>query len=369
MLRFSMDGILVWANSYCRSTLAFYDGIGKAFNCPLKIIVLEGLPKARMQTGFRSTEFAGVDITEYKNINTDHTFEKYKSFYHIFGSYQSTKSIELINFCIGKGIRFGICSEAPCNMSPYPMRIFKQVYIRFVLPIKVRNVVKNADFIINYSGNNINDLTRIGWDKSKVISCGYYSPPIEGSKPIHRSHKHWKNFSILLSGIHQWHRSPMLLLKALHELDKRGVKYECNITQEGPLFKEMQNYVDKHLMKNVHLLGFLPITDLISQYENCSVYIGAGNNEPWGMRLNDALLCGAPLIINRGMGGSMLVDKYKCGLTFNKNDYQGLANALETMITNYDFYQKCADAAYKTSYIITPQNMACKVVDEIKNII
>ena len=362
-----MKGLLIWANSYCRSTLAFYKGLGVAFDCPLKVIVLKELPEARLKTGFCASEFDDMDISVYSGLNAASVIlDKYNGYYNIFGSYQSSESISLINLSIKKGIRFGICSEAPCNMFPFPKRILKELYMRIVLPYKVRSIVKHADFIVNFSGGNTNSLTTIGWEKDKVIPCGYYSPAIEGSKSVHRSWENWNNFTILLSGIHQWHRSPMVLLKALRELDKRGLKYKCNITQKGPLFEEMQAYINKYSMQNVSLLGFLSIGELISNYENCSVYIGAGNNEPWGMRLNDVLLCGAPMIVNRGMGGSMLVEEYKCGLTFAKNDYIGLADALERLIIDYEFYQKCADAAFKASSIITPENMSRKISEIIK---
>ena len=106
--------------------------------------------------------------------------------------------------------------------------------------------------------------------------------------------------------------------------------------------------------------------DLIRCYETCSVYVGAGNNEPWGMRLNDALQCGAPLVINRGMGGAKLVDDYKCGVNFDKNNYMMLADVLEKIITDYSFYQEIADNAFCAAQLVSPEKKAREIGKALK---
>lgn len=361
-----MKGLFIWAHSYCRSTLAFYKGLALAFKCSLKIVVLEGLPDLRLRTGFNANEFGNLDISQYEDIDKSVSLmDNYYDYYHIFASYQNGVGLSLINIAIEKKIHFAICSEAPCNMSPWPKHFIKDLYINYLLPRKLGHVIKNADFIINCSGNDKKSLQNIGWPNEKIIPCGYYSPPIEGSKTYKRGEEHWKNFKILLTGIHQWHRSPWLLLEALHILDKKGIQYQCDITQEGPYFDKLKKYIEKHSMKNVQLCGFLPLEELISKYENCSVYVGTGNYEPWGMRLNDALCCGAPLIVNRGMGGHKLVDDYNCGITFKKNDARELASSLEKLILNKDLYLITSEAAYLAARLILPEIKA----QEIANII
>ena len=119
-------------------------------------------------------------------------------------------------------------------------------------------------------------------------------------------------------------------------------------------------------MSNVHLLGFLPMEELISKYETCSVYIGAGNYEPWGMRLNDALMCGAPMIVNKGMGGYKMVKDYNCGLVFERNNYRELAKELELLMTDEILYLEKAEAAYNAADKIAPTIKAYEIVNVIK---
>lgn len=337
-----------------------------AFGCPLKIVVLKGLSDARKKTGFGADEFADMDITFYGGTySACRYFDDYKDYKHIFGSYQAKDSIALIKLAIKKGIKYGICSEAPCNMNEYPTRILKNVYLHTILPYKVRTIVKNADFIVNFSGDDDKYLLVNGWDRNKIIPCGYYSPRIAGTHNCLRTEMNWKNFSILLSGIHQWHRSPMLLLEALRLLKADGLEPQCNITQEGPLLADMKKYAETYHLRNVRFLGFVPMNNLINLYETCSVYVGAGNYEPWGMRLNDVFQCGAPLIVNRGMGGVKLVDDYRCGLAFKQNSPKELAAAIKTLMTDKDFYLYVAQNAYDAVPQIAPEKKAKSIVEEI----
>lgn len=359
-----MEELIVWAHSYCRSTLGFYRGLGKAFNVPLKICIWKKDAKLRTKVGFAENEFSDMDITYVgdnyvlgKKILSEH-----RNAHHLFGAYQAVKIYQqLIVDAKEMGCKIGIVSEAPCNMSFGFKKLQKDIYIKFVLPTKIKKQISAADFIINLSGDNSEPLVKIGWAKEKIIPCGYYSPRIENTKLIKRNENNWYKFTILLTGIHQWHRSPMLLLQAMKELKKEGLSPVCNITQNGPLLDKMKRFATENHLDNVKFLGFVKMDILQNLYETCSVYIGAGNYEPWGMRLNDVLQCGAPLIVNEGMGGVKLVTDYDCGLSFEKNNYKSLATALKKLITNKELYSKVAEAAYNACSFISPEIKAKEI--------
>lgn len=366
-----MKELVVWAYSYCRSTLAFYRGLGKAFGVPLVVCIWKEIAKLRTKVGFTKNEFSDMDITfigndydKARNILNEH-----REAHHIFGAYQSVKIFQILMVeAKNMGCRVGIASEAPCNMTPIGYkRILKNAYIRCFLPSVIKKQITIADFIINFSGNDSALLEKIGWPQTKIIPCGYYSPRIENSRLVKRDERSWENFSILLSGIHQWHRSPMLLLKALNILKQKGLSPKCDITQEGPLLADMKKYVADNHLDNVTFHGFVEMNKLIELYETCSVYVGTGNYEPWGMRLNDVLQCGAPLIVNAGMGGTKMVKDYGCGMVFGRNDYNGLAAIIENLILKKDLYCKIADSAYNAGRFIMPEVKAEEIAKVIRN--
>lgn len=358
-----MDGLAIWAHSYCRSTLAFFLNLGKQLDCDFKLFVRNPeRSDLRTKVGFSNSEFnnQGIEFISDDFDKCNSLLLKHRTWNHIFGAYQNLPIYNyLINSAIKHDITYGIASEAPCNMSAPPKRYLKEIYLRSVLPYKLRRHIRNASFIINLSGANNRDLEKLGWSKDKIISCGYYPPPIPGSCPYLRKEEHWRNFTILLSGIHQWHRSPFVLIKALEILANKGLKFKCIITQDGPELHSMETFVNNHgLNQKVEFLGFVEMDELIRLYENCSVYVGAGNYEPWGMRLNDVLQCGAPLIVNEGMGGCLLVEKYNCGLTFMHNNPEDLANQLSSLIQNKNDYLRIAKNSYQAALEIAPSKMA-----------
>lgn len=362
-----MKGLVIWAHSYCRSTLGFFRGLGVAFDVPLKLCIWKVNAKLRTNVGFTEDEFSDMDITFVGDdyVLAHNILEKHKDCHHIFGAYQSVPIYQrLILEAKSMGCHIGIASEAPCNMTPGLKRIPKNIYVRWILPSKVKKQIAAADFIINLSGDSSKPLENIGWAKEKIIPCGYYSPRIEETKIVKRDSDSWKNFTILLTGLHQWHRSPTLLIRALIELKREGLTPKCYITQKGPLLDTMKAMAKEHDL-NIEFLGFVEMSDLIKLYETCSVYVGAGNYEPWGMRLNDVLQCGAPLIVNRGMGGYKLIEDYGCGLTFEKDDYRGLAEAIKLMMTDEQKYLGLANKAAETVPLISPEAKAL----EISNII
>lgn len=367
-----MNGLVIWAHSYCRSTLAFFLYLGKSSGKQFKLFVRKpSINDIRTKVGFSNNEFNDEHI-EYISSDFDKCNEillKYKSWNHLFGAYQKMPLFQaLINSAINNKIVYGIASEAPCNMSMPPKRYLKDLYLRLLLPIKLRKYVKNASFLVNLSGNDDYCLNYIGWTSKQIIHCGYYSPPIPNSNPVLRGDQHWQNFTILLSGIHEWHRSPNILLNALKILNDRGLNFKCIITQNGPLLDSLKAYATTHnLTHKIDFLGFVEMKKLIQIYENCSVYIGAGNYEPWGMRLNDVLQCGAPLIVNQGMGGKLLVDKYKCGLTFKRNNPVDLANQLEKLIQNKKKYLEISQCAYSAAKEISPQIIASQIYNQIRH--
>lgn len=366
-----MKRLVVWAHSYCRSTLAFYASLANALNRSLVIYTWQGSPDIRNKVGFSPQEFSDLDIQfvgdDYQRALNLLKKEDVLS-YHIFAAYQSSSlHRKLIDYLIGSGLRYSIASEAPCNMTSYPKRIIKKLYFRCYLPICLKKYIQNADNIINFSGYYEEELLKLGWQKSQIISCGYFPPRIKDSQIVRRTEKHWKDFTIVLTGLHEWHRSPWLLLQALSILkEQHYLEPRCYITQNGPYFRFMKEYAQKHDLKNVTFLGFVEMHRLIELYETCSVYIGTGNYEPWGMRLNDVLLCGAPIIVNRGMGGVKLVDEYGCGLSFNRGNSSELATRIKELMISRDLYIKVAENAFNAASIITPEIQAKHVAKKLK---
>lgn len=366
-----MKGLIIWAHSTCRSTIHLYDQIAKLGEFPVKIALWHHAgyngENARASTGFVANECGNLPLLPIGNDyqNGVRLLDEHSGWNHLIGQYQASATFRRI--CVQachRGEHVGIISEAPCNMETGLRRVLKAIHMRTLLPLKIRNVVRCADFIVNLSGDSSKTLKLVGWADEKIIPFGYFLPPIEGSRVVVRRTNH--PLEILYTGVMSRYRGADVLMRALILLKEWGVPFQATFTQQGELLAWLKKMTIAHDLP-VDFPGLVPLGDLIKAYETCSVFVGPGPDEPWAMRVNDAVQCGAPLVISSGTGASKLVDRYGCGCVFARNDYVELANKLKLLAEDEGYYRRCVQSAAKTASEIGPKKMARKLIDEIRS--
>ena len=370
-----MKGIVIWAQSICRSVMGLYAEVQRQSECPVKITLYHCdrySENMRSVIGLRNDEFSSVEMIPVGHDlqRGRQVIEETREWLHVFCIWQKAPEYRQLMAEIKKcGGKYAIACEAPCNMHYGVRRLIQKIYYRTLLPLRGKSVIENADFFLNYSGCDDRVAKLIGWRNEKIIPFGYFPPPLEKSNFIKRTAN--QPFVILSTGIMSKHRGADVLVRGLHELSRRGVAYKAIMTQKGALYDSMKEYARKFNLP-IEFPGFVEMGDLIRMYETCSVFVGSGRDEPWGMRLNDALNCGAPLIVSRGMGGVKMIDDYHCGLSFRNEDYIDLAEKLQSLADDEDLYLSCAENVVESYSEISPAAQAknflnscrkCMVVD------
>lgn len=366
-----MNGLIIWAYSNCRSTMALYRSVQRLAKCPVKIVLSKAdkncvIPDIRKKVGFREDEFKDVDFI---CLNNDFSLgirmmDESPNYTHLFCAYQSESIYrKLIQEAKRRNERIFIAGEAPCNMSSGWRWLLKEIYLRLTLRWKVRSVIRVAEKFICFSGDAFKLSALAGWPKGKVVPFGYFPPPIEDSVCAVRNSN--KPFVVLATGILSKYRGADVLVEALRILKDRGVEYKAIITQDGALLPKLKKIANDYGLP-IEFPGFLPMKDLIELYQTCSVYVGAGRSEPWGMRLNDALNCGAPLVVSRGMGGVKLVDDYGCGWSYSNNSAKELADKLQRIAEDSSRYDNVAMRVEAVSKKISPEVKAMELLDILK---
>lgn len=366
-----MNGLVIWAQSDCRSMMGVYTALVRELKCSVVIALwffrrTEDQVTNRNCIGLRDDEFSEIPAV---HVGEDRAagikiLDEHPGYSHLFAVYQGSPNFrEMLLEAKRRGERVMVISESPCNMtSGFKGWIKKHIYMRYLLPRKVSRVIDASDCIFNLSGDASLALRKIGWPAEKIVPFGYFPPPIPGARCVLRTTN--RDFHILVSGVMQWHRAPDIVMKALVLLKRLGVSCRATFTQKGPLLDSLKRMAEENGVL-VTFPGLLPMTDLIRLYETCSVYVAAGRHEPWGMRLNDALQCGAPLAVSRGMGGVQMVDEYGCGVSFDADDYVDLAYKLKRMIEDEPFYLNCARKAFSAAKAISPVEKAKLLVKNI----
>jgi glycosyltransferase involved in cell wall biosynthesis len=349
--------------------LGFYEGIAKAFDVPLRLLFWIKDFANRTDVGYATDEFQHLDICFIGDdiALAQHELNKHSDWHHLFGTYQQGRVFRAMMIKAKKaGCRVAVASEAPCNMLPFPKSIIKELFISLVLRYRISRHVRAADFIINLYGDQSKNLVRVGWPTYKNVACGYYSPPLVESSFVLRSSQHWNGFTALVTGSHEWHRNPMVVLRAIKLLKQRGLGCKTIITQNGSLLASMRAFASQNGL-DVEFVGFVSYERLIELYQGCSCFVASGRAEPWGIRVNDALHCGAPLIVSNGMGAVKLVKDYGCGLSFHNNDPVSLADKLQSLILNESLYLQLAGRARVAAQACMPLTRSALIAAEIQS--
>lgn len=356
-----MKGIQFWAGTPCRSVMATYECIAEEFGVPFRVIC-ENDGAERFKLGWDRDEHADMDIVFAASTFDGRLkqLDEKKNWAQWFSGYQkSVINCKLIKYAADCGCAIGIGSESPNNGTrPSFRRMIKNSpYYWWRTRWRVRDVVHRAAFIANYSGDETLGLQRLGWPQEKIIPFGYFPPPLTGGTFRERTVADWADFSILVTGVMDWRRGQDDVITAMSILKRMGYSPRVVMTQKGELYPGIEKRVrEEHL--NVELVGFAEYEDLLRYHSECSVYVASGRREPWGMRINDALNAGSPLIVSRGMGGVKLVNDYGCGRSYYAGDALDLAWQLKSLMDSSEVYLSCVEGVSRAVAECSPKAKA-----------
>ena len=104
--------------------------------------------------------------------------------------------------------------------------------------------------------------------------------------------------------------------------------------------------------------GKMAEEELVREIRRADLVVGCGCCEPWGMRINDVLLEGTPVIVSDGMGAAVVCDWYGCGCVVPKGDAQALAAVLSRCKAEPEFWAKLRSGAQVAARELLPENRA-----------
>ena len=347
-----MKELVIWAHSECRSTMSLYREVKRQAGVPVTIALWkhgesDNVRKSREAIGQCAREYAdldlgpiGEDLVRGQNLLAMHSGE---GAVHVFCVYQNSPVWrQLILQAKKLGLRVIVYAEAPCEMCLGLKAWLKRLYYRFVLPRKVGWVAKYVDKFLCQSGEiGIDRLLRIGWRKEQIVPFGYAS---EADKVGVQSWS-WRGggvLRVLHTGVEAPYRDVETLLKAVKILNKKGISVEVVRTHGG-----------------------VPLYELERLYKWADVFVACGLCEPWGMRVNDAIHAGLPVIVSSGMGAKMIVEQHACGSVYKAGDAKALADELNRFANDRAFADRCCAGVAKAHEAWSPENKAKEFLEKL----
>ncbi|MEF2554486.1 glycosyltransferase family 4 protein [Aurantimonas sp. A2-1-M11] len=345
MSRSSPTQFTIWGHSYCRSTAATYLALKDIYPAEIDVVICGAAdPGLRLHAGFRSDEFPQESFLAVAPSMEDalRILTERARGIHMFCAYHGNPLYKrLLDTALALNVEYVIASEAPENMEKNVFgRVAKEAFIRTYLRYKVEKYIKGSRFIVSFSGDSTDRLRQVGWPLSKIEKFGYYPPPLISARPEmvlpqRPAPCRPGPLIFLLSGTHCRHKSPATLVDAAEHLVRWGLgdQFRCIVTGAGLQTRQMENK-SSALYLPIEFRGFVQLNELITLYRTSDLFVATGTNEPWGIRVNDAMQLGCPSIVSSGMGAAALVKEDQNGWIYRSSSSLELAKRMRELIEN-----------------------------------
>jgi glycosyltransferase involved in cell wall biosynthesis len=155
---------------------------------------------------------------------------------------------------------------------------------------------------------------------------------------------------------------PLTLLRAYKQIVATHPYVHLIMVGDGEQRSIIEDYIATHSLENVHLPGYVQYSQLPTHFAMADVFVHPATREPWGVSVNEAMVCGLPVVTSDKVGAAAdLIEEGKTGLVFQATNPKSLAVALEQLITNPDLRRTMSKNAITRvsswTYEITYRNL------------
>ncbi len=337
-------------------------------------VVCEGdLSEERKRLGWLSPEFGKAELTILSQDNwqyeVDQILGSSRDAIHIYNSVHAyTKIRYSLRKAIRIGIRTAVMTESLSNAFCGVKWLIKEVYTRTILPLRTRSLARHCDFVLCLSGNSDqarSSLRRLGWHHDKIFNFGYFSEQSTGVPRICQSCPPNLKVRLLCTGYLTRNKGQHILLQALSILKFRGIEFYCDITGYGPEEEHLRKLLKSlSLESDVTFSGVVSNTELDELLRRADIFVAPGLNEPWGIRINEALQAGLAVVMSDGIGSCELVRASRGGKIFPSGNYKQLAEVLASLISDPVQLAKHKESSVNYRQYIHPQ-IAAQYFDKV----
>jgi N-acetyl sugar amidotransferase len=199
----------------------------------------------------------------------------------------------------------------------------------------VRNVFNNAktDVVVsNFFKDEL--LKKYSFDPFKITVVHNNINPIffnSAKQPVDT-----KNFIFINVGGLVPIKNHKLLIDAFEIAAKKNPDSILQIAGDGPLRKELEDYInDKGIENRIFFLGLLSRDEVVKEIKNAQALISASHVETFGINIVEALACGKPVIATDSGGPRDIVTPGD-GYLVKDHNPEALADAMTKLIQNYE---------------------------------
>jgi glycosyltransferase involved in cell wall biosynthesis len=235
-----------------------------------------------------------------------------------------------------------------------------------------------ADIIIVGSTPGKNLLQSIGIDENKIVITPFIVNNdwwLEQATKIDKGlvRKEWNIpenalVTLYVAKLQPWKR-PQDLLQAFAKLEQKNTY--LIYAGDGILKQDLENQAQQLGITNrVKFLGFINQSQLPFVYCGADVLVLPSEYEPFGVVVNEAMLCGCVVITSDRVGAHHdLIREGENGFVYPCGDTEALANILNQLFADFNKLNTMKKSAVKRMETWSPRDNVEAVVKAIKNAI
>jgi glycosyltransferase involved in cell wall biosynthesis len=130
---------------------------------------------------------------------------------------------------------------------------------------------------------------------------------------------------------------PLTLLRAFFLIQNDLPSTHLLIIGDGNLRTKIEEEIQTQCIRNVHLLGYMPYSQLPLYYAMADVFAHPAQVEPWGVSVMEAMACGLPVVASSGVGVAQdLIVPGETGFIFRTGEAVELSDYLKQIGKNPD---------------------------------
>lgn len=161
------------------------------------------------------------------------------------------------------------------------------------------------------------------------------------------------------------------LIRAFHEISKEADDWGLIIVGNGPERERLETMVGcLGLSDYVFFTGGVSWREVPIFYALADVFVLPSASEPWGLVVNEAMVCGLPVIVSNRAGASFdLVINGKNGFTFNPHNWKALAELMGRFTKGEVNLKEMGHNSREIIQKYTPENAARQMLIGIKQVL
>ncbi len=290
------------------------------------VVAETGLSAERRAIGWDIPDFGSAEIILHPSESQVRAIvsDRASTIHVLAGARWRPLGARATHHCIRSGRQMGIMSEcADFRSLPGLGRWIKYSLERF-------STGRHFDFVLGIGQTGVRWFRACGYPSSIVFPFAYF---VETPEPILSPEKPGKAlFTIAFVGRCVEGKGLENLVMALRLC--KDLEWKLLVLGDGPLRSTVERDMLSFFPKErFEITGFLPHKQILQRLPLCDLLVLPSNGkEGWGAVINEALMCGVPVVCSARCGASDLIRSPYLGEVFKTGSTQALAGALRHRI-------------------------------------